>query len=109
MAAVMVAPLPPEPRFSTAWDLNPPEPGDPDFEDYAAQQAAWQDWNDQRIAAIEPPSLTVFDGFETPHVPEAEQRKLAAMIADGLAGDRGWRTLADVPDDPPGELLLGML
>ena len=42
----------PQPRFSTAEDVNPPLPGDPGYDDYAARRTEWRHSIDERSAEL---------------------------------------------------------
>ena len=70
---------------SPAWDLNPPQPGDPDYAEYQRLIPAMIEHQRAVIDAAEPaPMLAALDGVDIPDVPPDEQRKLAEMIADAM-------------------------
>lgn len=71
--------------WPVAWDVAPPQPGDPEHAQYLAARSADGERLRALVEATEPPRLAALDDVPMPDVPEEEQRKLAARMVDGLA------------------------
>lgn len=97
--------------WPVAWDVNPPRPGDPEYDAYMTARPGEGERLRRLAEATRPPGLTAVGHVPMPDVPAEEQRKLARMMVDALAdpSEPSWRTLGEIPDDPPRPLLLGIL
>lgn len=71
--------------WHTAWDLNPPGPGDDDWDEYLAALPGESDRLQRLLTETTPAeALAALEAVDVPDVPPDEQRKLAETMAEAV-------------------------